>query len=88
MENKITILISVLSGIILNVVLGFIPNPIGSLLGSQQWGYPIYWLSQVIYPGAPIEISWLTFLFDVIVWTLSFFLILKLTDFLIKKYRK
>lgn len=88
MKNKLILIISILSGIILTILLGFVPYPTGDLIGTQKWGYPIYWLSQAIYPGAPIEISWLTLFFDCFVWILSFFIVIKSIDFLIRKKRK
>ena len=88
MKTSLIILISVISGIIFNIILGFIPYPSGGLIGSQKWGYPIYWLSQVIYPGAPIEISWLNFTFDCIIWIISFFSTIKLIIFLKNKSKK
>ncbi|MFX0025620.1 MAG: hypothetical protein ACFE8M_04335 [Candidatus Hermodarchaeota archaeon] len=88
MKNKLILIISIVSGIILTILLGFVPYPTGDLIGTQKWGYPIYWLSQAIYPGAPIEISLLTLFFDCFVWILSFFFVIKLIDFLIRKKRK
>jgi hypothetical protein len=83
MENKLIIFISVITGLILNILLGFIPNSMGSLIGSQKWGYLFYWLSQAIYPGAPIEVLWLNLIINCIFWIFTFFLIIKLIDFLI-----
>ncbi|MFX0032825.1 MAG: hypothetical protein ACFE8E_05525 [Candidatus Hodarchaeota archaeon] len=88
MKNKLFITISIVSGIALTIILGFIPFPTGDLIGTQKWGYPIYWLNQAIYPGAPIEILWLIFLFDCIVWIFSIYLVIKIIDFLIGKYKK
>ncbi|MFX1586764.1 MAG: hypothetical protein ACFFC1_01310 [Promethearchaeota archaeon] len=88
MKNYLILIISIISGTLLTIILGFIPYPARELIGTQKWGYPIYWLSQAIYPGAPIEISWLSLFFDCIVWILSFYIILKLIDFLIRKNRK
>ena len=68
MKYSLIIIISVIAGIIFTIILGFIPYPSGGLIGTQKWGYPIYWLSQAIYPGAPIEISWLNFIFDCKKW--------------------
>ena len=88
MKTKLFITISLVSGIVLIILLGVIPFPAGDLIGNQKWGYPIYWLSQAIYPGAPIEILWLIFLFDCIVWIFSIYLIIKMIDFLIKNIKK
>ena len=88
MKNKLILIFSIIGGIVLTVILGFIPYPTGGLIGTQKWGYPIYWLSQVIYPNAPFEVSWLNLFFDCAIWIICFFLLIKLISFLITRYKK
>ncbi len=88
MKNKLILIISILSGIILTIILGFVPYPTGELIGIQKWGYPIYWLSQAVYPSAPIEVSWLNLFFDCAIWIICFFLLIKLINSLITRYKK
>ena len=88
MKNKLILIVSIISGIILTVILGFVPYPTGDLIGTQKWGYPIYWLSQAVYPSAPFEVSWLNLFFDCTIWIICFFLLIKLIKFLIVRYKK
>lgn len=85
MKNKLIIAISLVSGIILSLILGFIPYPTGNIIGSRKWGYPIYWLGQAIYPNAPIEILWLNLILNCLIWLILFFLLIKLVDSLLSK---
>ncbi len=88
MKNKLILIISITSGIILTIILGFVPYQTGDLLGTQKWGYPIYWLSQAVYPSAPLEVSRLNLFFDCAIWIICFFLLIKLINFLIIRYKK
>jgi len=88
MKNKLNLIISIISGIVLTIILGFVSYPPGDLIGTQKWGYPIYWLSQVVYPSAPVEVFWLNLFFDCAIWIICFFLLIKLINFLITRYKK
>ena len=88
MKNKLILIFSIIFGISLTIILGFVPYPTGDLLGTQKWGYPIYWLSQAVYPSAPLEISWLSLFFDCAIWIVCFFLLIKLISFLKTRYKK
>lgn len=88
MKNKLILIFSIICGIVLTVILGFAPYPTGDLIGTQKWGYPIYWLSQAVYPSAPFEVSWLNLFFDCAIWIICFFLLIKVISFLITQYKK
>jgi len=82
LRNNLIIAFSV--GIIVTLVLGLVPYPMGSFIGSQKWGLPFYWLSRAVYPGATITIIWLSLIIDLIIWAFVIFLIIRFIDFLVK----
>ncbi len=69
------IFISILVGLITTLVSGFLPNPISYvLLGVALQGFPLAWMSRVIYPGAPTKIEYDGFMLDAIFWALVFYI--------------
>jgi len=61
--------VSILVGLTVTLISGAFPNPLGyMLLGVALRGFPFAWMSQVIYPNAPIKIEYDGFLFDAIFW--------------------
>lgn len=82
------VLIGILCGIIITLISGLFSYPTGKLLGIKKWGYPFYWLSQVIYPGATKNVNWSNFIIDVLIWSIFAINILNLFEILIKNLRK
>jgi hypothetical protein len=63
---------SLLTGIIITLITGFFPNVF--LLGVSYWGYLLPWMMQVVYLGAPLEIIWINFIVDIIIWSVLIYL--------------
>jgi len=73
------IIISILIGLIITLITGLFLNLEETYLGSSRWGYPIYWLSQMIVGpqySPPLNIVWLNLVIDILVWSVLVFLIL------------
>lgn len=83
----IKLLLSFIGGIIITLITGLFPYPTGEVIGSNKWGYPFYWLSQIIYPGAEKIINWANLLINTLIWSFMMFLIINLLDYLINKIR-
>lgn len=62
-----------IQGVFPNLVFGGEP-----LIGVTYYGYPIPWMSQVVYPGSEKEIIWSAFILNILFRTVILFLILKL----------
>jgi len=70
------LLISILFGLIITLISGIFPSPLSYvLLGVALRGFPFAWISQVIYPGAPVKIEYDGFMLDVISWALLFHIV-------------
>jgi len=67
---------SILSGVLITVITGFIPNVFPLMLGSDRWGYLLPWLRRIVYPGAPLEIVLTSFVADVLIWSVLTYLFL------------
>ncbi len=63
---------SLLTGIIITLITGFFPNIF--LIGVSYWGYLLPWMSRVVYPGAPLQIIWINFIVDVVIWSVLIYL--------------
>ena len=79
--------LSFIGGIIVTGITGLYPYPTEEILGAEKWGFPFYWLSQVIYPGAEKIINWSNFLIDILIWSGIIILIVSLIDYLFAKTR-
>lgn len=65
---------SLLTGIIITLITGFFPNV---FLGKYSYsGYFLPWSKKIIYPGAPLEISWIYFIVDIVIWSVFIYLAL------------
>ena len=80
-------LFSLIGGIIVTGITGLLPNPTEEIIGAEKWGFPFYWLSQAIYPGAEKIINWSNFLIDILIWSAIIILIVSLIDYLFAKTR-
>ena len=66
--------ISIVVGGVITFLLGLFPSPLSYLLlGAAQWGIPLPWMTQVIYPNAPKTFHWAEFIVDVGFWTSIFY---------------
>ncbi len=79
--------LSFIGGIIVTGITGLYPYPTEEIIGAEKWGFPFYWLSQVIYPGAEKIINWSNFLIDILIWSAIIILIVSLIDYLFAKIR-
>ncbi|TKJ20596.1 MAG: hypothetical protein CEE43_12260 [Promethearchaeota archaeon Loki_b32] len=79
--------LSFIGGIIVTGITGLYPYPTEEIIGAEKWGFPFYWLSQVIYPGAEKIINWSNFLIDILIWSAIIILIVSLIDYLFAKTR-
>ena len=69
------LLISILVSLTVTLISGAFPSPLGyMLLGVALRGFPFAWMSQVIYPNAPIKIEYEGFLLDAIFWASIFYI--------------
>lgn len=80
-------LFSLIGGITFTLITGLYPYPTDGIIGVEKWGFPFYWLSQVIYPGAEKIINWSNFLIDILIWSAIIILIVSLIDYLFAKTR-
>ncbi|MFX0104859.1 MAG: hypothetical protein ACFE75_05170 [Candidatus Hodarchaeota archaeon] len=84
----IKLFVSIIGGIIITVITGFFPTPTHFFIGSNIWGFPFYWMSQIIYPGAEKTVIWSNLILDILIWSLIMFLVINLLEYLIIKIRK
>ena len=68
MYIKRVILPACILGVIITLISGLLPNMPTQLLGVGYWGYPLPWIKQVVYPGAPKVIIWHFLILDWIIW--------------------
>ena len=74
-RNASVLALCVIVGGVVAYASGFFPSPLSYVLvGVAQWGIPLPWITQAIYPNAPKVFSWETFLVDVGFWALVSFL--------------
>ena len=76
MKLRYFLILSIAIGIVIALITGLFPHPTEGLIGTRKWGYPFYWLSQVVYPGAKIHTNWSNLIIDILIWVISTFLIL------------
>jgi len=65
---KSLVLPSLIIGGFITFFLGLLPNIPRNLLGVSYWGYPLPWIKQVVYPGAPKVIIWHFLILDWLIW--------------------
>jgi len=88
MKFKILALLSLILGLTTSLITGLIPHPTTSIIGMQKWGYPLYWLSKAISPDAILNIIWAFLLFDILLWILLFFMLIKMVDLILRRFKK
>jgi hypothetical protein len=70
-EYKIPIY-STLTGILITLLTGLFPNVF--LLGVSYFGYFLPWLRRIVYPGAPLEVLWINFFVNIVIWSVLIYL--------------
>jgi hypothetical protein len=71
------ILVSIILGSIITLASSVVPST-GGGIGARNAGYPFPWMTQPIYPGAPIVIDYIGLVLDIIIWTVIALLIIQL----------
>jgi hypothetical protein len=86
---KRLVLPSLILGGIITIFSGLLPNTTQGILGVGYWGYPIPWIKQIVYPGAPRVILWHFFVLDWIFWMVLFLSLYYVISFIHRfKYEK
>jgi hypothetical protein len=65
-------------GILVTGLTGLINNTPEGLVGAVHYGYPLPWLYQVVYPGAPMQVDPVILLVDIAIWSVIIGMILLL----------
>ena len=65
---------SILTGIIITLLTALFPNVF--LLGVSYWGYLLPWLRQLVYPGSKLEIIWVNFFVNILIWSVILYMAL------------
>lgn len=70
MKNRIILIlfISIIEGLVITYITGFFIYPMNGLIGCARWGFPFYWITQVIVPGAEKVINWSNFIINTLIW--------------------
>ncbi len=71
-EEYKTPVYSIIAGMLITLITGLFPNVF--LLGVSYWGYFLPWLSKVIYPGAALNVIWVNFFVDIVIWSVLLYL--------------
>jgi len=69
MKPPRVVLLTVIIGVAITVLSGLVSNTPAGLVGAVHYGYPLPWLHQVVYPGAPIEVDPVILMVDIAVWS-------------------
>ena len=62
------IFFSTILGTVITLVSSMITGT-GGGIGARTAGYPFPWMTQPVYPGAPITINYIGLVLDIIIWT-------------------
>lgn len=81
-------LVSFIEGLLITVITGFFPYPMNELIGSERWGFPFYWISQIVFPGAEKIINWSNFILNTLLWSSLVFLITYIIELLLIRFKK
>jgi hypothetical protein len=88
MKLKYILILSIALGIVIALITGLFPHTTEGMIGVRKWGYPFYWLSQVVYPGAKINLNWSNLIIDILILVISTFLILVGLEIIIRNIKK
>ncbi len=90
MKNRLILIlfISFIEGLLITFITGFFIYPMNGLIGSERWGFPFFWITQAIVPGAVKVINWSNFIINILFWGSIVFLINVTIVFLIFKFKK
>jgi len=84
MKTSRILLLALAFGALLTLLSGLVSNTPAGLLGAVHYGYPLPWLHQVVYPGAPMEVDPVIMLVDIAVWSVVGGLVLLLLGSIVK----
>jgi hypothetical protein len=89
MKNKLILIliISFIEGLVITYITGFFIFPMNGLIGSEKWGFPFYWITQAIVPGAEKVIDWSNFILNTLFWGSLIFILNYLITYLILRYK-
>ncbi|MFW9901457.1 MAG: hypothetical protein ACFFDY_09220 [Candidatus Thorarchaeota archaeon] len=89
MKNRIILIlfISIIEGLVITYITGFFIYPMNGLIGCARWGFPFYWITQVIVPGAEKVINWTNFIINTMFWGFIVFIANYLIVYLSFKYK-
>jgi len=73
MKYKI-IIYSILTGWFITLITGFFPNVF--LSGVRYWGYLLPWSRAMAYSRALLDIMWVNFIVDIVIWSVLIYLAL------------
>jgi len=65
-------------GVLATGLTGLINNTPAGLVGAVHYGYPLPWLYQVVYPGAPMQVDSVILLVDIAIWSVIIGMVLLL----------
>jgi hypothetical protein len=65
-------------GVLATSLTGLINNTPEGLVGAVHYGYPLPWLYQVVYPGAPMQVDAVILLVDIAIWSIIIGMVLLL----------
>ncbi|MFX1569600.1 MAG: hypothetical protein ACFFCV_14665 [Promethearchaeota archaeon] len=81
------LLISIIEGLIITYITGFFIYPMNGLIGSERWGFPFYWITQAVVPGAEKVINWSNFAINTMFWGSLVFIVNYMIQYLLFKYK-
>ncbi len=81
------LIISFIEGLVITYITGFFVYPMNGLIGSERWGFPLYWITQAIVPGAEKVINWSNFILNTMFWGSLVFIVNYLITYLILRYK-
>ena len=81
------IFISIILGSIITLASSIIPGS-GDGIGARNAGFPFPWMTQPIYPGAPVVIDYTGLVLDIVIWTIIVLLFVQLYFYFEKRSKE
>jgi len=78
MKTSRILLLALGLGVLVTALTGLVNNTPAGLLGAVHYGYPLPWLYQVVYPGAPMQVDPMILVMDIVMWSVIIGIILLL----------
>lgn len=79
--------VSIIEGLVITYITGFFIYPTNGLIGSERWGYPFYWITRVVVPGAEKVINWSNFIINAVFWGSLILIVNYLIVYLLFRYK-